>query len=108
MGRSLTQHKQVSDVTVHTIDEEVRNIIDRNYQRAKKILTEHEEKLHVMADALMKYETIDSEQIKNIMAGRDPGEPKDWTDSDDTESSGGKKASSTDTTTPIGGPASEH
>jgi len=108
LGRSVTQHKQVSDLTVHTIDEEVRNIIDRNYDRAKSILKENEEKLKTMAKALMKYETIDAEQIKNIMDGRDPGEPKDWNDSDDTESSGGQADGAKDATTPIGGPASEH
>jgi cell division protease FtsH len=98
----------VSDVTVHNIDEEVRTIIDRNYQRAKSILTEHEDKLKSMAQALMKYETIDAEQIKNIMEGRDPGEPKDWNNSDDTESSAGKAGGAEDASTPIGGPASEH
>ena len=109
LGRSVTQHKQVSDLTVHRIDEEVRNIIDRNYDRAKSILKENEEKLRAMAKALMKYETIDAEQIKNIMDGRDPGEPKDWNDSDDTESSGGQADGAKDATTPpIGGPASEH
>jgi len=108
LGRSVTQHKQVSDITVHTIDEEVRRIIDRNYNRAKSLLIEHEEKLHNMAKALMKYETIDSAQIKNIMEGQEPGEPKDWTDSDDTESDDGKKARSSDTAAPIGDPASEH
>jgi cell division protease FtsH len=108
LGRSVTQHKQVSDITAHAIDEEVRQIIDRNYARAKSILTEHADSLESMAKALMKYETIDSEQIKNIMEGRDPGEPKDWNDSDDAAPSGGEKADDADATSPIGGPASEH
>lgn len=108
LGRSVTQHKQVSDVTVHTIDEEVRKIIDRNYERAKAILTEHEEKLHAMAKALVKYETIDAAQVKNIMEGREPGEPKDWRDEDDSSTASGDKQSAGDTSTPIGGPASEH
>ena len=108
LGRSVTQHKQVSDITAHAIDEEVRQIIDRNYARAKSILTEHADSLESMAKALMKYETIDSEQIKNIMEGREPGEPKDWNDSDDAEPSGGEKADDVDATSPIGGPASEH
>jgi len=108
LGRSVTQHKHVSDMTAHTIDEEVRIIIDRNYKRADSILKEHIEKLHIMAKALMKYETIDSAQIKNIMEGRDPGQPKDWTDSADEEPSGGKKSDASDATPPIGGPASEH
>ena len=108
LGRSVTQHKQVSDVTVHTIDEEVRKIIDRNYNRAKSILEEHEEKLHVMAKALMKYETIDHEQVKDIMEGREPRPPEDWDDSDDSEATKGKKAKDSDAVGPIGGPASEH
>jgi cell division protease FtsH len=108
LGRSVTQHKQVSDVTVHTIDEEVRKIIDRNYNRAKSILEEHEEKLHVMAKALMKYETIDHEQVKDIMEGREPRPPEDWDDSDDSEAAKGKKAKDSDAVGPIGGPASEH
>src|SRR5690606_15243936 len=72
LGRSVTQHKQVSDVTVHTIDEEVRKIIDRNYARAKAILEEHEDKLHVMAKALVKYETISESMVREIMEGREP------------------------------------
>src|SRR5258708_22936211 len=61
LGRSVTQHKQVSDVTAHAIDEEVRRVIEVNYQRAREILTSSLEKLHMMADALMKYETIDED-----------------------------------------------
>jgi len=68
----------ISDETRELIDEEVRNIIDRNYARAKQLLEDNIEKLHAMADALMKYETIDRDQIDRIMAGEDPGEPKDW------------------------------
>ncbi len=109
LGRSVTQHKQVSDVTVHTIDEEVRKIIDRNYQRAEKILQEHEDKLHVMAKALMKYETLDQNQVKEIMEGKEPSPPEGWDDSDDTSAPAkGKKSKDADTVTPIGGPAREH
>jgi cell division protease FtsH len=108
LGRSVTQHKQVSDLTAHTIDEEVRIIIDRNYNRAKAILIENSDELNSMAKALMKYETIDAAQIENIMQGRDPGEPKDWQDSDDAESGGSEKTGGKDATSPIGGPASEH
>jgi len=82
LGRTVTQHKQVSDVTVHAIDEEVRNIIDENYQRSKGILRENLEKLHMMANALIKYETIDESQIKEIMAGNEPQPPEDWDSSD--------------------------
>ena len=108
LGRSVTQHKQVSDITAHAIDEEVRIIIDRNYKRAKAILEEHEDKLHTMAKALMKYETLVLEQIKDIMEGREPQPPEDWDDTDDEAKSSGKKNKGSDSVTPIGGPASEH
>jgi cell division protease FtsH len=109
LGRSVTQHKQVSDVTVHTIDEEVRNIIDRNYERARSILKEHEDKLHIMAKALMKYETIDQGQVNEIMEGKEPTPPEGWEDSDDSSAPAkGKKAKDSDTVGTIGGPASEH
>jgi len=108
LGRSITQHKQVSDVTVHLIDEEVRKIIDRNYQRAKTILAEQEDKLHAMADALMKYETLDHSQIKDIMEGREPKPPEDWEDSDDSTPAAESKSKDSDTVGPIGDPAGEH
>ena len=64
LGRSVTQHKQVSDVTAHAIDEEVRSLIDSNYQRAKDILDTNLDKLHKMAEALIKYETIDESRSR--------------------------------------------
>jgi cell division protease FtsH len=82
LGRSVTQHKMVSDETAHSIDEEVREIVDRNYGRAKSILESNLEKLHVMAETLIKYETIDSDQIDDIMKGEEPGPPTDWVDED--------------------------
>jgi cell division protease FtsH len=108
LGRSVTQHKQVSDVTVHTIDEEVRNIVDRNYERAETILKEKEDRLHVMAKALMKYETIDIEQIKDIMEGREPRPPEGWDEPDDKTPPAKPQEDKADNVTPIGGPASEH
>jgi cell division protease FtsH len=81
LGRSVTQHKQVSDVTAHAIDEEVRRVIESNYQRARQILTTALDKLHLMAEALMKYETIDEEQLRDIMAGKTPKPPAGWDDS---------------------------
>src|SRR5690606_5768110 len=81
LGRSVTQHKQGSDVTAHAIDQEVRRVIDTNFQRAKDILTTNLDKLHTMAEALVKYETIDEEQIRDIMKGGIPRPPKDWDDS---------------------------
>ena len=82
LGHSVTQHKQVSDETAHAIDREIRMLIDRNYERAEKILHKESKTLHKMAEALIKYETIDQEQIKDIMAGRKPRPPEDWDDSD--------------------------
>jgi cell division protease FtsH len=81
LGRQVTQHKQVSDGTAHTIDEEIRRLIDVNYKRAKEILESNLDKLHTMADALVKYETIDETQIKDIMNGKQPKPPADWDDS---------------------------
>ena len=78
LGRSVTQHKSVSDDTARKIDEVVRGILDKAYQRTTTILKEHLDKLHVMADALLQYETIDAHQIDDIMAGRTPGPPADW------------------------------
>jgi cell division protease FtsH len=78
LGRSVTQHKQVSDVTTHAIDEEVRKVIDENYRRAESILRDNMDKLHMMAGALMRYETIDESQLHDIMAGREPRPPEGW------------------------------
>ena len=78
LGRQVTQTKQVSDVTAHAIDEEVRRVIETNYNRAKSILETHLDKLHAMADALIKYETIDDKQIREIMDGKPPTPPEGW------------------------------
>jgi len=108
LGRSVTQHKQVSDITAHEIDEEVRTIIDRNYERAKVILKENEDKLHAMAKALMKFETIIDLQVKDIMEGREPRLPEDWDDLDDSKPTDVKEDTDTEASGTIGEPASEH
>lgn len=82
LGRSVTQHKSVADGTSHTIDEEIRSIIDKNYERAEEILKDNEDILHTMSAALMKYETIDKDQIDDLMARRPVRDPQGW---DDTE-----------------------
>jgi cell division protease FtsH len=82
LGRSVTQHKQVSDVTVHAIDEEVRKIIDSAYGHATQILSDNLDKLHAMAAALIRYETLGQEQIKAVMAGHEPPPPDGWTSGD--------------------------
>lgn len=78
LGRSVTHNKEISDKTAQLIDEEVRQIIDRNYQRAKDILIEKMDILHIMAEGLIKYETIDAGQIQEIMSGKPPSPPNDW------------------------------
>jgi len=111
LGRSVTQHKGLSDDTAHAIDEEIRAFIDRNYDRAATILQEHLDKLHAMAEALIKYETIDSEQIRDIMDGRDPRPPAGWGDSEPGSPSGGAPAADGEETSkdkPIGDPAGQH
>jgi cell division protease FtsH len=108
LGRSVTQHKQVSDDTAHAIDEEVRRIIDTNYSRAKTLLEENIEKLHTMAKALIKYETIDEQQIRDIMAGREPRPPEDWDDSAGSRKQDDTPAPKAEVGGKIGGPAPEH
>ena len=111
LGRSVTQHKALSDDTAHSIDEEVRAFIDRNYERAAKILDEHKDRLHAMAEALMKFETIDSDQIRDIMEGRDPRPPAGWDDDSQARPGGGAKAGDEGEAggeAPIGGPAGQH
>lgn len=112
LGRSVTQHKNVSDETAHAIDEEIRSFIDNNYERAQRIIGENREKLKIMAEALIKYETIDSDQIDEIMSGRPPTPPEDWTDPE-TPGSGGVEAAPDDVPKEdpkgtIGGPAGQH
>lgn len=83
LGHSVTKHKAISDETTRLIDEEIKNIVDRNYKRAEKLLKDNFDKLHMMAEALMKYETINSDQINAIMQGKVPDPPAGWDDHDD-------------------------
>lgn len=78
LGRSGGGAGNVSGETAKLIDQEIRDIIDECYGTATKILHDNRDKLEAMALALMKYETIDSDQIDDIMSGREPREPKDW------------------------------
>jgi cell division protease FtsH len=114
LGHSVTQHKNVSDETAHAIDKEIRAFIDRNYERTRKILTENIDKLHAMAEALIKFETIDSHQIDDIMEGKEPRPPRDWGRYEGpkagpgmgSEKPGEKDKPAADGT--IGGPAGQH
>ena len=108
LGRSVTQHKQVSDGTAHTIDEEVRRLIDTNYQRAEQILADNMDKLHMMAQALIRYETIDEKQIKDIMSGKEPRPPEGWDEPGSPASTGESDVPKKDPDVTIGGPASQH
>jgi cell division protease FtsH len=111
LGHSVTQTKSISEQTARAIDEEIRLFIDRNYQRAEDILKAKMDILHKMAEALMKYETIDKDQINDLMEGREPKPPKGW--EDPTSGSGGATAAdasgvSSDARNPWGGPAEQH
>jgi len=109
LGRSVTRHKQVSDVTAHAIDEEVRTLIDTCYTDAKNILEENMQRLHLMSDALMKYETISELQIKDIMEGKDPRPPEHWDDSDPGEPAAVEpEPKENKSAPPLGGPAGQH
>jgi cell division protease FtsH len=106
LGRSVTQHKHVSDETARQIDEEIRSIIENAHNTAKSHLESHMKQLHLMADALMKYESIDGKQIDQIMDGLEPDPPEGWNDGD----SGAKKSGKDDEeghARPIGGPAEQ-
>lgn len=110
LGRSVTQTKHVSDDTATLIDQEIKDLIHKNYQRAERLLKENRDKLEMMAAALMKYETIDAKQIDDIMSGKEPRPPEGW--SDDNDDIGKPKVEKTesenqDSESSIGGPAAQ-
>jgi cell division protease FtsH len=89
----------MSESTMQKVDGEVRRIIDEQYHLARRLIEEHSDKMHTMAKALLEWETIDGEQLDDIMAGREPRPPKDWTPrtpSSDPGGSGGTPAVKTD------------
>jgi cell division protease FtsH len=98
----------VSDVTAHAIDEEVRGLIDTCYTEAKRILEENRDKLTSMADALIKYETIDEHQIRDIMQGRDPRPPEDWDEPSEPGEPVKSEQADEKGAAPLGGPAGQH
>jgi len=102
LGRSVTQHKSISNETASKIDEVVRGILDRAYARTKELLTANMDKLHIMAELLLQYETIDAHQINDIMAGREPGPPADWTKNPPTSSTPPPPPPKSDAGQPIG------
>ena len=76
LGRSVTNHQSVSEATMQQVDQEIRRIIDQQYSLARKLLEDNRDKVEVMTKTLLEWETIDSEQINDIMAGRAPRPPK--------------------------------
>ena len=102
---------KVSDSTARIIDEEVRSVIDSCHETARRLLNENLDKLHAMSDALLTYETIDHDQIVDIMSGREPRPPKDWGDTGPTPlapSGDDLPESDPRPSGPVGDPAGEH
>ena len=101
LGRSFSRGSSLSEATMQKVDDEVRRIIDEQYTLARKLIEDNSDKMHAMAKAMLDWETIDAEQLDDIMAGKDPRPPKDWTprnppSSDGGNSSGGTPAASAD------------
>lgn len=90
LGRSVTRTTHVSEATMQQVDAEIRRILDERYEVARRLIVENSDKMHAMAEALLKWETIDSDQIDDIMAGREVRPPKAY----DESKSGGAKAES--------------
>ena len=89
LGRSVTQTTNISEATMLKVDQEIRRILDEQYAIAEKVLTEHADKVEMMTKALMEWETIGREQVEDIMAGREPRPPKDWTPRSPNNGGGG-------------------
>jgi cell division protease FtsH len=81
LGRSVTKTTSMSEDTMRKVDGVIRRIIDEQYGIARKLIEDHKDKMHAMAHALLEWETIDAEQIDDIMNGKQPRPPKDWTPS---------------------------
>ena len=106
LGRTAAQpSKAMSDETALAIDKEVRSIIDDCYEKARQLLEEHRPKMDMMAEALMQYETIDSEQIDSIMDGKKPNPPSDWSSGSSDDPSDPEPSAGDDS---MGDPVTEH
>jgi cell division protease FtsH len=79
LGRSVTKTTSMSEETMRKVDAEVRRIIDEQYKIARDLIELHQDKMHAMANALLEWETINAEQVDDIMQGKPPRPPKDWT-----------------------------
>jgi cell division protease FtsH len=93
LGRSVTKTTTMSEQTMQKVDGEVRRIIDQQYALARKLSEDNKDKMHAMAKALLEWETIDSEQLDDIMAGKAPRPPKDFTPRTPPSGSGGSGGS---------------
>ena len=96
LGRSITKTTNMSEETMQKVDKQIRKIIDEQYATARKLIEDNKDKMHAMANALLEWETIDAEQIEDIMQGREPRPPKDWTPSAKRDSGNNKPPMSTD------------
>ncbi|HEX5312308.1 ATP-dependent zinc metalloprotease FtsH [Aquabacterium sp.] len=96
LGRSITKTTNMSEETMQKVDKQIRKIIDEQYATARKLIEDNQDKMHAMAKALLEWETIDADQINDIMEGRDPRPPKDWTPPTNRPNGGNKPPVSTD------------
>jgi cell division protease FtsH len=111
LGRDVTTHKNLSDSTAEMVDKEIRRIIDEQYGIARKIIEENRDKVEAMAHALLEWETIDSQQIDDIMAGKTPRPPEDSSSTSGSSGSGDSASSTEDKKGPepkMDSPAGEH
>jgi len=100
LGRSVTKTTNMSEQTMQKVDSEVRRIIDQQYKLARDLIEQHTDQMHAMAKALLEWETIDADQIDDIMAGKPPRPPKDWTPRNPSVGGGGNGASPAVSTDP--------
>jgi len=96
LGRSITKTTNMSEETMQKVDKQIRKIIDEQYAIARKLIEDNQDKMHAMAKALLDWETIDAEQIEDIMNGREPRPPKDWTPPTNKPNGGSNPPVSTD------------
>ncbi|MDP1565446.1 MAG: cell division protein FtsH, partial [Polaromonas sp.] len=89
LGRSVTKTNNMSEATLQKVDGEVRRIIDQQYSVARTLIEDNQEKIHAMAKALLEWETIDGDQLDDIIAGKEPRPPKDWTPRNPSVGGGG-------------------
>jgi cell division protease FtsH len=89
LGRSVTKTNNMSEATLQKVDGEVRRIIDQQYTVARTLIEDNQDKIHAMAKALLEWETIDGDQLDDIIAGKDPRPPKDWSPRNPSVGGGG-------------------